>query len=52
MLVNLGSKILNQLLLSHHALNQSLEPGGRNGGFGESVNESDRSDRNRSRHEG
>ena len=36
MLVNLSSKIIDQLLLGYHGLDQPLELGGRNGGLDES----------------
>ena len=49
MLVDLGGKILDQLLLSRHGLDQPLELGGRNGGFGGGRGDGSGSDRSRSR---
>ena len=49
MLVDLGGKVFDQLLLSRHGLNQPLNLGGRNGGLGRSRGDRSRSDRSRSR---
>ena len=49
MLVDLGSKILDQLLLSRHGLDQPLKLGGRNGGFGGGRDDGSGSGSDRSR---
>ena len=48
MLVDLCNKILDQLLLGRHGLNQPLELGGRDGGFSRSGSDGSRGDRSRS----
>ena len=47
MLVNFGSEVFDQFLLSRHGLDQSLELGSRNGGLGRSRDDGSRSDRGR-----
>ena len=52
MLVDLGGKVFDQLLLSRHSLNQPLKLGGRNGGLGRSRDNGSGGNRSRSGSDG